>query len=154
MKKADIITFLQSRGVPADQLPPHLSQTIVELSDLAATVVVYEIDALAASFGIQVVFLPVAHPELNPIEKAWAICKNIVKSRNGVEEYQPTAGFTMANLQLHIGYAISQITPMMWAAVEDKCIEMENNYLQLAGIDDAVTLEEEEEEEEEEDGLW
>lgn len=35
-----------------------------------------------ASFQLKVLFLPVAHPELNPIEMVWSIIKRYVASRN------------------------------------------------------------------------
>ena len=47
----------------------------------------YEIQDIAdqfedGEFCIKILFLPVAHPELNPIELAWAYLKNNISSQN------------------------------------------------------------------------
>ena len=47
----------------------------------------YKIQKLAdqfetATFSIKILFLPVAHPELNPIEMVWAFIKRAVASKN------------------------------------------------------------------------
>lgn len=147
MNKADIIAFLQARGVPADELPPLTKMTVVELRELAATVVgegKYEIVRLAAEQGIKVVFLPVAHPELNPIETVWGMVKNIVRSRNGVEG---DTAFTMANLRSHINFALSQAGPGLWKRAEDACIAQEMKYLELADRDDEGSADEDDDEE-------
>ena len=55
-------------------------EEIVELIDLAKTVVVppmFEVQRMGAEYGIEVIFLHLADPELNPIENVWAVIKNI-----------------------------------------------------------------------------
>uniref|UniRef100_A0A6P7H944 Uncharacterized protein LOC114348897 n=1 Tax=Diabrotica virgifera virgifera TaxID=50390 RepID=A0A6P7H944_DIAVI len=43
---------------------------------------VYAVDQLLAQHGHSVLRLPPYHPELNPIEKIWAILKNEVAAKN------------------------------------------------------------------------
>ena len=46
LRKADLIAFLLDRGVPAEELPPNVTQTIPELHELAELVVgppIYEV---------------------------------------------------------------------------------------------------------------
>ena len=43
---------------------------------------VYEIQVLAAKYNLKVLFLPVGHPELNPVEMVWAGMKDYVKKKN------------------------------------------------------------------------
>ena len=42
----------------------------------------YKIQKIADSFNIKILFLPVAHPELNPIEMVWSFVKRNVASKN------------------------------------------------------------------------
>eukprot|EP00047_Mylnosiga_fluctuans_P016030 m.51200 g.51200 ORF g.51200 m.51200 type:complete len:117 (+) comp6288_c0_seq1:1013-1363(+) len=86
-------------------------------------------------FGIPVIFSPVAHPELNPIEEIWAYVKNIVLSRNGLADYQDEAGFNMRDVKKHVLHAMSQITAALWGHVEDDVIKREQAYLDLADQD-------------------
>ena len=41
------------------------------------------VEELGRKFGVLVVFLPCAHPMLNPIEKLWRMMKNMVRRLNG-----------------------------------------------------------------------
>ena len=93
--------------------------------DLAATVVgppKHEVVRLAGEFGIATVFLPVAHPELNPIESIWGVAKHIVRERNGVVDMQDEYGFRMPFLEKHVHDALDTVTAGMWGRFEDECI--------------------------------
>ena len=150
LKKADLITFLIGRGVPADVLPPHAAQTMLALHALTLDVVgppKYEVQRLAEEFGIKVVYLPVAHPELNPIKKVWGAIKNIVMSRNGTVDFQDEARFTMSALNEHLECAVRKVSASMWEGFEDECISAENTYLELADVEEALDSGDEDEDE-------
>ena len=100
---------------------------------------------MGADFEITVVILPVAHPELNPIEKIWAVTKNIVASRNGVLDHQEEDGFTMAALKGHVEFAMGAMTASMWESFETACIAVEDKYIELADVEEAIHDEEDEE---------
>ena len=62
----------------------YLKLTRVELATLCkkhAPKKVYEVQKLAKKYKIKVLFFPVGHLELNPIEMIWANMKEFVKKR-------------------------------------------------------------------------
>ena len=106
MNKQPTIDWLISKGVPAAQLPPATPMVVAELKKMCAEIappIEYEIVRLGRTFGIPVIFSPVAHPELNPIEEVWAITKSIVESRNGISSLQAVESFVMSELRKHVG---------------------------------------------------
>lgn len=143
MRKAEIIVYLLGLGVPDWALPPDTPMTVPDLHELCVTVVgppVLEICRLAAAQGVTVVFLPVAHPELNPIETIWAFSKNSVRSKNGLGVDLP---FTMPALQHHMDEAFALMTPALWVRAEDVCIKQEHDYLALADVEGALASDDE-----------
>ena len=46
---------------------------------------VYEISEIAKEFNIKILFLPVGHPELNPIEMVWSQSKGYIKKKCKVQ---------------------------------------------------------------------
>ena len=42
----------------------------------------YEVVELAKKHKMKILYLPVAHPELNPIEMIWSMMKDYIKKRN------------------------------------------------------------------------
>ena len=106
LRKAELIEFLLARGVPDYALPPHTPMTVLDLHELGKTVVgppEYEIARLAAERGITVVFLPVAHPELNPIETICAFSKNAVRANNGLDADKPFSSAPTQKTRWHAG---------------------------------------------------
>lgn len=139
MRKQQIIEWLLENGGTAEQLPPEMEMTVLELKELCSYVSPlreHEVVRLGQRFGIKVIFSPVAHPELNPIEKIWAYVKNIVEQRNGAVEFQDRAGFTMTELRKHIDYAFNKVTVELWRNTEDEVIKRENEYLEWADCDE------------------
>ena len=109
------------------------------MAALAAPVPKYEIVRLGEQFDIPVIFSPVSHPELNPIEDMWAITKTVVRSRNGYPEYQngePT--FTMRHLGTHIDFAMAQCKSEVWSSKVDIVISRETQYLLAADVEEAI----------------
>jgi hypothetical protein len=155
MNKQDIIGWLIDNGGDSLHLPPYEKMTVVELRELCSIVapeVKYEVVELAATFGIPVVYLPVAHPELNPIEKMWAITKAQVLSVHGVSQGEEHRSYTMSELEEHVRSGISKVKVSMWRGVTKRVLEIEEEYMKLADEDD-YGYEGEEEEEENVDGL-
>ena len=42
----------------------------------------YMISKIAEKYNVKILFLPVAHPELNPIELVWSMLKKYIKEKN------------------------------------------------------------------------
>jgi transposase len=76
------------------------------------------LDSEMAKHQFRVLRLPPYHPELNPIEKTWALVKNEVAARNTT--------FKMADVQKLTEQRFTEITPDTWASVcrhVDKVVE-------------------------------
>ena len=73
MKKAELQTWLMDRGIPWEEkwLRARLMQEVDRYRDKKPMVEIF-----AEEKGHKVLFLPVHHPELNPIELVWATVKN------------------------------------------------------------------------------
>ena len=73
MKKAELQTWLMDRGIQWEEkwLRARLMQEVDRYRDKKPMV-----EIVAEEKGHKVLFLPVHHPELNPIELVWATVKN------------------------------------------------------------------------------
>lgn len=80
-RKTDIINWLVSKGEVIDNtmIIPELLQVVERLKPLYNK---YIIDELVLQHNKVVLRLPPYHGELNPIEMAWSVVKNYVKSNN------------------------------------------------------------------------
>lgn len=80
-KKEDVHKWLNERGIVYDTAftKPELYHLIQMHKPIYQQ---YPIDAIFAQHGHTVCRLPPYHPELNPIEKLWALVKNWVATRN------------------------------------------------------------------------
>jgi hypothetical protein len=117
-KKADIIANLQSRNI---EIPPGrcFKRTLLELSDSQPVTVKYIVQDLAEKSGkeIKILWLPVAHCELNPIELIWSFVKRDIgknNSKGGTKEVEKLAK-----------QAISKVTPELWKNCVNHCIKIE-----------------------------
>ena len=70
--------------------------------------------------GHEVVHLPVAHCELNPIELAWAHVKEYVQKQN--------KEFTMAEIQQLTPTGIGAVTPTLWSKYVEHVRVVEDKY--------------------------
>jgi hypothetical protein len=92
---------------------------------------VYKLDLLMASYGHQVLRLPLYHPELNPIEKIWASVKNWVAERN--------ITFKLKDVECLVRKRFSEITINNWAAICRHVAKTEDEYiLREAMLDEAL----------------
>ncbi len=80
-KKEEMQQWLDARSIPY-----QLTMTKVELYELIkpnkSKTKTYKSDVLLSMYGHTTLRLPPYHPELNPIEKMWAIVKNWVADKN------------------------------------------------------------------------
>ena len=86
----------------------------------------YLTDKAAESEGHEVVRLPAAHCELNPIELAWAHVKEYVRKNNKL--------FTRAEVEQLTPHGIGAVMPDLWK----KCVEhvrgVEDKYWEQDGL--------------------
>lgn len=87
---------------------------------------VYLTDIEAQAQGHEVVHLPVAHCELNPIELAWANVKEYVRKHN--------QQFTMAEVQQLTPTGIGVTTPDLRKEYVKHCKKVEDKYWQQDGL--------------------
>ena len=87
----------------------------------------YFVDDEAKQAGHEVVRLPVAHCELNPIEMAWSQMKHYIKTHN--------LKFTLSEMERLTHIAFTAVTPDRWksllAHVKEK---VEDHYWEADGL--------------------
>lgn len=66
----------------------------------------FQSDVIAEKFTHKVLRLPVALPELNPIELAWSVVKGYVARHN--------KKFTLKGVEALVPEAMNTVTPAMW----------------------------------------
>jgi len=102
-------------------------------------------DEKFARKGIRILVLPVAHPELNPIEKVWGNVKQYICSRNG--------GGSLARVE-ELGWeGFDTVKPEHVAGMQRAVVKQEDLYMELADLDDADSPDEDDEDELEESGV-
>lgn len=84
MTKAQMADWLLSHGVTStrEALLLRSRSNLYELCQCKRPKPVYAASVLATKYQVEVLFLPVSHPELNPIELAWARIKRQLRERN------------------------------------------------------------------------
>ena len=80
----------------------------------------FETDVIAENFTHKVLRLPVALPELNPIELAWSVVKGCVAKHN--------QKFTLKEVEALVPEAISTVTLAMWSKFCDHTKKVEEEY--------------------------
>ena len=85
------------------------------------------------TFTHKVLRLPVAHPELNPIELAWSVVKGYVAKHN--------QKFTLKEVEALVPQAINTITPAMWKKFCDHAEKVEEEYWKKDGLVEDVVEE-------------
>ena len=73
--------------------------------------------------NIQVIRLPIAHSELNPIELIWANVKNQVAKRN--------VTFKMTDVKRLVNEALANVTPENWKDAVNHTIKVEDEYWEM-----------------------
>lgn len=108
-KKADIISWLQSKGVTVDNT--YVKAELLNLVKGVNAEEVYVVDEMAEEKGIKVLRLPPYHCTLNPYELVWADVKGYA-ARNNLT-------YIMAKAKELLLEALNQVTPEKWK----KCVD-------------------------------
>ena len=93
-------------------------------------------DDMAKQTGHEVVRLPVAHCELNPIEMAWSQMKHFIQSHN--------ENFTLTEMERLTYLAFDEVTPERWKSLIAHIREkVEDHYweadrLQMEVVDEFI----------------
>ena len=90
----------------------------------------FETDVIAEKFTHKVLRLPVAHPELNPIELAWSVAKGYVAKHN--------QKFTLKEVEALVPEAINTVTPAMWSKFCDHTKKVEEYWKKDGLVEDVV----------------
>ncbi|KAF1333717.1 hypothetical protein FI667_g2536, partial [Globisporangium splendens] len=85
---------------------------------------IYEVSILAQRFECEIILLPVAHPELNPIEMVWSGLKWFVARNN--------RDFSLAKVAELTRTYLRSFNQSQWVKNVAHCIEVENKYLLVA----------------------
>lgn len=131
-RKADIISWLESKGEVIDptMIIPELLEIVQRLKPMYSQ---YEIDELALERNKVVLRLPPYHCELNPIELAWSVVKNHVKSNNKTFKLPE-----VCNLLIE---GVEKVNADMWKNFISHTIEEENKFWTLDNVVDELTAE-------------
>lgn len=110
-KKQEMLNWLVEKELPADPklTKPELYHIIQEHKFRFPTQ--YKLDELLKRYGHDVLRLPPYHPELNPIEKIWALVKNWVAAHNTTFKLADTEALTrqkFANVSEQEWYNVCQ----------------------------------------------
>ena len=93
----------------------------------------FETDVIADKFTHKVLRLPVAHPELNPIELACSVVKGYVAKHN--------QKFTLKEVEALVPEAINTVTPAMWSKFCGHTKKVEEEYWKKDGLVEDVVEE-------------
>uniref|UniRef100_K3WS06 Tc1-like transposase DDE domain-containing protein n=1 Tax=Globisporangium ultimum (strain ATCC 200006 / CBS 805.95 / DAOM BR144) TaxID=431595 RepID=K3WS06_GLOUD len=132
--KAELVEWLVKKGVASD-IDGHTVSTpdgYVALKKVELEAVckqhkpapVLQAQVLARKFDCDVLLLPVAHPELNPIEMVWASVKGYAAKRN--------VNYSLTDAERLTIERLGQIGADEWSKYVRHCIKVDNNYYNAA----------------------
>lgn len=129
-KKAEMIDWLVARNIVFDVkwTKPELYELIKKNKNENPR---YKLDTLLWAHKHNVLRLPPYHPELNPIEKIWAIVKNWVGTRN--------VTYKLADVENLVREKFASVNVEEWASVCSHVDKVVENYLQTEHLLDDVT---------------
>jgi len=135
LRKAELAAWVESRDVvPQDgKYVCQQSRKRAEMKAVAEENMPaprFQMQQLAARFGVSVLISPVAHPDLNPTEMAWGTVKMALKRGN--------MRFTLSAIKGLVANEGDRITPAVWAKYEYHAIKRENSYRGLDASRDDV----------------
>ena len=122
MNKAEICEWLKAHGDPTtiEANMRMLKKDLYAKAKAMTPAPKTKIEEIGEQYGVKVIFLPVAHPELNPIELQWANMKRYVRHNN--------KDFTTMSVIKLIREREQQITRENWIASSKECVKWENIY--------------------------
>jgi hypothetical protein len=119
-RKGEMLSWLDERGIrySSDITKAELYDLIKRHKPQYET---FAIDHLLAHHGHTVLRLPPYHPDLNPIEKMWAIVKNRIAAKN--------VTFKLQDVQHLAEQNFAAVTTEEWAAVCRHVQTVEEEYM-------------------------
>jgi len=136
MKKAELQTWLMDRGIQWEEqwLRARLMQEVDRYRDKKPMV-----EIVAEEKGHKVLFLPVHHPELHPLELVWATVKNYCGA-----VFSNSTSFTEQRQHLEASFK-KDITPEYCTKVYEHVQKIEEKYWNTdLIIDDEIEIEDDE----------
>lgn len=133
-RKQEMLDWLTERNIPYESkyTKPELYAIIKQHKTTSPR---FKLDTLLSEHGHAVLRLPPYHPELNPIEKIWALVKNWVAARN--------VTCTMKDVKTLTEERFAAITKDDWASVcshVDKTVSefMEKEHILDEALDEMI----------------
>ncbi|XP_076052663.1 uncharacterized protein LOC143032092 [Oratosquilla oratoria] len=127
-RKAEIVKCLECRSLP---FPPHATgPELLLICKENRPEPRYTVDEIIRSWGHEVIRLPPAHPELNPIEQVWGCMKQHVRST--------LQRFTRADLQARLQEAKLIATKEVWAGAVRRSRSFEEEHWSSDNIHESV----------------
>ena len=121
--------WLERHGIPYE--PIDLKRDLLQKIQRAQVSTVYETDHIAKQYGHEVIRLPVAHCELNPIELAWAVVKDYCRKNNQL--------FTLKGIEALIPQGFQQCSPDKWKHFCEHVKQIEEDFWQKDGLLEEAT---------------
>ena len=116
--KAVMKEWLDKHGISYDQ--KELKHDLFLKIQMCHPKAIYCTDEIASRHDHEVVRLPIAHCEFNPIELAWATTKEYVRKHN--------KAFTMREVQALTPLGLQQMIPEMWKKNCEHVMKIEDEY--------------------------
>lgn len=91
---------------------------------------VYQLDKLLAQHGHRVLRLPPYHPDLNPIEKVWALVKNWVATHN--------VTYKLEDVEKLARRKFAEVSITEWANICSHVRKLEQEYINKENIFDTI----------------
>lgn len=131
-RKSEMLGWLREKGIQHEvrMLKPQLHHLIKINKDQYKK---FNIDKIMAEHGHDVIRLPPYHPDLNPIEMAWAAIKGYVGSKNVTWNISHVTGLVKEKVNL--------MGANEWIKLCQKVKEIEKEYIKNDHIVDAMTEE-------------
>jgi len=132
LRKNELAEWLVEKGIEYEgsvTAEDYMKLTRVELAAICKEnkpAPIHEVSVLAATFGCDVLFLPVAHPELNPIEMVWAHLKGFVARNN--------SSFTLQEAEKLAHRCLDTFDEQQWKKYVRHCIQVEDEYFSAADL--------------------
>lgn len=129
-RKLVIQNWLTERNIPftLDMLKPQLYELVLQNKHRFIS---YKIDRILANYGHTTLRLPPYHPDLNPIEKIWALVKNHVAQKN--------VTFKLEDAKALLDEKLLSVTKEEWSKRCKHAIDIEKKYIESDHIMDDVS---------------
>ncbi len=116
-KKEQLQNWLNSNGHPWHE--NMLKSELLAFCKRFAPDPEYRLDSIASDAGVSILRTPPYHPELQPIEKCWAVVKNYMAEH---------CDFTMKGMRERLPDAFGKVTKNTCRKIIAKVTDVENKY--------------------------